>query len=39
MGMRQAQESLSSYYILGYYSTNPALDGRYRRIKVQLARI
>jgi len=37
MGMRQAQESLSSYYILGYYSTNPALDGRYRRIKVQLA--
>ncbi|MGC9969619.1 MAG: VWA domain-containing protein [Bryobacteraceae bacterium] len=37
LGMRQAQESVSSYYILGYYSTNPALDGRYRRVKVQLA--
>jgi len=34
-GIRQAQESMSSYYILGYYSTNSAPDGKYRRVKVQ----
>ena len=28
----------SAYYILGYSSTNPARDGRYRRIKVRLAK-
>jgi hypothetical protein len=37
LGIRQAQKDISSYYILGYYSTNQALDGRYRRIKVQMA--
>jgi hypothetical protein len=37
LGIAQAQRDISSYYILGYYSGNPALDGRYRRIKVQLA--
>ena len=31
----QAQRDLSSYYIMGCYSTNGALDGRYRHIKVQ----
>jgi VWFA-related protein len=36
VGMRQAQEGISSYYILGYYSTNPAMDGRYRRVRVRL---
>jgi VWFA-related protein len=36
MGIVQAQKEISSYYILGYYSTNAALDGRYRRIKVQI---
>jgi VWFA-related protein len=35
MGIAQAQKEISSYYILGYYSTNTALDGHYRRIKVQ----
>ena len=25
-----------SYYILGYYSSNPAEDGRYRRVEVKL---
>ncbi len=38
LGIVQAQKSIASYYILGYYSTNTALDGRYRRIKVQIAR-
>jgi VWFA-related protein len=36
LGIRQAQAGVSSYYIIGYYSTNPALDGHYRRVKVQL---
>ena len=36
LGITQAQNDISSYYILGYYSTNTELDGRYRRIKVQL---
>ena len=29
-------EDTSSYYLLGYTSTNPAQDGRFRRIRVQL---
>jgi VWFA-related protein len=37
-GIVQAQKDISSYYILGYYSTNSALDGRYRRIKVQIGK-
>jgi VWFA-related protein len=36
MGIRQAQEDISSYYILGYYSTNTAEDGKYRRIDVRI---
>lgn len=36
MGIVQAQKDINSYYILGYYSTNPALDGKFRRIKVRL---
>jgi VWFA-related protein len=37
LGIRQAQTDIRSYYILGYYSTNPAEDGRFRRIQVRLA--
>ncbi len=37
MGIRQAQQDVQSYYILGYYSTNPEQDGRYRRIQVKVA--
>jgi VWFA-related protein len=37
LGIQQAQKDIASYYILGYYSTNQATDGRYRRIKVQMA--
>jgi VWFA-related protein len=32
------QEDTSTYYVLGYHSTNPARDGRYRRITVSLKR-
>ena len=35
-GIAQAQKSISSYYILGYYTTNAALDGKFRRIKIAL---
>jgi VWFA-related protein len=34
VGIVQAQKDISSYYILGYYTTNAALDGKFRRIKV-----
>jgi len=36
MGVVQAQKDIASYYILGYYSPNTAMDGKYRRIKVQI---
>src|SRR5580700_8546229 len=36
LGIKQAQEAMRSYYILGYYSTNTAEDGKYRRITVKL---
>src|SRR5580658_8664732 len=35
-GIVQAQNSVSSYYIIGYYATNSALDGKFRRIKITL---
>jgi VWFA-related protein len=35
-GIVQAAQSISSYYILGYYTTNTALDGKYRRVKISL---
>ena len=34
MGIVQAQKDMTSYYIIGYYTSNAALDGRFRRIKV-----
>jgi VWFA-related protein len=37
LGIVQAQKDIASYYILGYYTGNSALDGKYRRIKVQIA--
>ncbi|MGH9493905.1 MAG: VWA domain-containing protein [Candidatus Sulfotelmatobacter sp.] len=30
------QQDTSTYYLLGYHSTNPAKDGKYRRITVKL---
>ena len=33
-GVVNAQKSIESYYILGYYSTNSNLDGKYRKIKI-----
>jgi hypothetical protein len=33
-GIVNAEQAISSYYIIGYYSKNEALDGKFRRIKV-----
>ncbi len=35
-GIVQAQKSISSYYILGYYTSNEARDGKFRRIRISL---
>jgi len=34
LGIQEAQKDISSYYIIGYYSSNDKMDGRYRRIKL-----
>ena len=36
-GIVQAQQTVSSYYILGYYTSNAAQDGKFRRIKISLS--
>ena len=36
LGITQAQQSIRSYYILGYYTSNGAEDGKFRRITVKL---
>jgi len=36
--MRRVADDLTSYYLMGYYSTNAKLDGRYRTIKVRSKR-
>jgi len=35
-GIVEAQQTVSSYYILGYYTSNTAQDGKFRRIKISL---
>ena len=35
-GIVNAQQAISDYYILQYYTTNPNLDGRFRRVKITL---
>jgi len=37
-GIVRAEQSVSSYYVLGYYTTNTSLDGKFRRVKISLAR-
>jgi hypothetical protein len=36
LGIKQAADAMTSYYIIGYYSTHLANDGKYRRVKVTL---
>jgi len=35
-GIVQGQQAITSYYVLGYYTSNAALDGKQRKIKVTL---
>jgi VWFA-related protein len=37
-GLRRISDDLTSYYLLGYYSTNTKLDGRFRHIRVRVKR-
>jgi VWFA-related protein len=37
-GLRRVSADLSSYYLLGYYSSHTALDGKYHRITVRVKR-
>jgi len=36
-GIVQAQQAVTSYYVIGYYTSNAALDGKFRRVKIALA--
>lgn len=36
-GIVAAEKSITGYYIIGYYTTNDALDGKLRRVKVSLS--
>lgn len=36
--VRQIERDLSAFYLLGYYSTNEAANGRFRRIEVKVSR-
>ena len=35
-GLKRIADDLSSYYLLGYYSTNTKLDGQFRKISVKV---
>jgi hypothetical protein len=37
-GLKRIADDLTSYYLLGYYSTNAKLDGGFRSIKVRVTR-
>jgi len=36
LGIVNAQHAITDYYILGYYTTNSALNGRFRKININL---
>jgi len=36
LGMQHAAQAVTGYYMLGYYSSHDAKDGRFRRVKVAL---
>jgi VWFA-related protein len=37
MGIVQAAQAVTGYYMIGYYTKNLATDGKFRRVKVSLA--
>lgn len=36
-GIVQAQQAIADYYVIGYYTSNAARDGKFRRVKISLA--
>jgi len=36
LGIVQAAEAVSSYYIIGFYTTHPERDGRFHRVRISL---
>jgi VWFA-related protein len=36
-GIVQAQDAISDYYVIGYYTTNSNRDGKFRRVKIALS--
>ena len=36
-GIVHAQQAISDYYIVGYYTTNAEQNGRFRKVKIELA--
>ena len=36
LGIENAQKAITSYYVLGYYTSNTELDGKQRKIKITL---
>jgi VWFA-related protein len=36
-GMVDAQNAISDYYVIGYYTTNANRDGKFRRVRISLA--
>jgi VWFA-related protein len=38
-GIVNAEKAISNYYIIGYYTTNSALDGKFRRVSITLKEI
>jgi VWFA-related protein len=36
-GISQAARAVTGYYMIGYYTTNPAADGRFRRVTIAVA--
>jgi len=37
LGITQAAQAVTGYYMIGYYTTNAAADGRFRRVKIAIA--
>ena len=35
-GIVQAERAISSYYLIGYYPSNSALDGTFRHVQIKL---
>jgi VWFA-related protein len=38
LGIERAADSIKSHYVIGYYSSNTARDGRFRRVQIALTR-